>query len=182
MLKYAKVENEETGIVSVGLGTNSEFYESIGMTVMDVEEGYDGAWYLKEKLPVQPIEEIKQIKLKELDDISATFERSLNKNMYFTSSLGFKCNGDRRTKDNIQDLITFFDLQAQNNAVQYRDYDNQERSLTKEQLQILLIEHVANGQNLYKQKWNYETVINNSNDRDELNNIKIEFKMTDFSA
>lgn len=54
MLKYAKVINEETKLCEVGLGTNSAFYKSIGMTEMDVEQAYNGQWYVKGYAPVQP--------------------------------------------------------------------------------------------------------------------------------
>lgn len=58
MLKYAKFENEETKAVSVGLGTNDEFYESIGMTLQEVEQAYTGEWYLKGYAPQKPQEVI----------------------------------------------------------------------------------------------------------------------------
>lgn len=51
---YAKIENEETKQVSVGLGTNTEFYKSIGMVEMDVEQAYNGGWYLKGYAPEKP--------------------------------------------------------------------------------------------------------------------------------
>lgn len=54
MKKYAKVINEETKQCEVGLGTNVEFYKSIGMTEMDVEQAYNGQWYVKGFAPVQP--------------------------------------------------------------------------------------------------------------------------------
>lgn len=60
MLKYAKIENEETKVCSVGLGTNTEFYKSIGMTEMDVIQAYDGQWYLKGHVPQKPQELIAQ--------------------------------------------------------------------------------------------------------------------------
>lgn len=56
MKKYAKVINEETKACEVGLGTNSAFYQSIGMTEMDVEQAYDGNWYVKGFAPEKPIE------------------------------------------------------------------------------------------------------------------------------
>ena len=58
MLKYAKIQNEETKVVSVGVGTEEEFYKSIGMELMDVEEAYNGQWYLKGFAPQQPKEEL----------------------------------------------------------------------------------------------------------------------------
>ena len=54
MKKYAKVVNEETKACEVGLGTNSAFYQSIGMTEMEVEEAYDGSWYLAGYAPTKP--------------------------------------------------------------------------------------------------------------------------------
>ena len=119
--------------------------------------------------------------LSEVDKQTSKFEDNLNKDMYFTSSLGFKVNGDRRTKDNLQDLITFFDLQAVEGKIQYRDYDNNDQSLTKEQLQTLLVEHVTNGQALYTMKWKLQTQIKDAQDFDSLSQIKIEFPMNDFS-
>lgn len=46
MKKYAQITDENTKAVSIGTGTNTAFYESIGMTLMDVEQGYDGQWYV----------------------------------------------------------------------------------------------------------------------------------------
>lgn len=55
MLKYAKIANEETKQCEVGIGTNTEFYKSIGMTEMEVEEAYNGCWYVKGYAPKKPI-------------------------------------------------------------------------------------------------------------------------------
>ena len=57
MLKYAKVKNEETKACEVGIGTNTEFYRSIGMTEMEVEQAYDGSWYVKGFAPEKPTEQ-----------------------------------------------------------------------------------------------------------------------------
>lgn len=52
MLKYAKQNSD--GTYSVGVGTNSAFYMSIGMTIQDVEQGYDGNWYSAGNAPRYP--------------------------------------------------------------------------------------------------------------------------------
>lgn len=57
MLKYAKITNEETKQCEVGVGTNAEFYKSIGMTEMEVEQAYTGDWYVKGFAPEEPIAE-----------------------------------------------------------------------------------------------------------------------------
>lgn len=57
MKKYAKIVNQETKLCEVGLGNNVEFYKSLGMTEMDVEQAYDGQWYVEGYAPQQSIEE-----------------------------------------------------------------------------------------------------------------------------
>lgn len=54
---YAKIINEETKACEVGLGTNVEFYRSIGMSEMEVEQAYNGQWYLKGYAPEKPVEQ-----------------------------------------------------------------------------------------------------------------------------
>lgn len=130
---------------------------------------------------LQSVEAYKQYLNGVISAKAANFEDNLNKDMYLTSSLGFKVNGDRRTRDNIQDLITFFDAQQQGGKISYRDYDNKEQQLTKENLQTILVEHVTNGQNLYKQKWEKQQKIQAAQSFDELKAISTEFVMSDFS-
>lgn len=137
----------------------------------------------------------KSLKLYELSQKAQEFEQNVNKNMWFISSVFVETevqkddettetvkehlviNGDRRTRSNIQDLITY---QPTDNVI-YRDYENVERTLTKDELKIILKEHVVNGQMLYNQKWEYEAKINACTTVDELNKIEINFIMQDFS-
>lgn len=53
-VKYAQIINEKTKEVCVGLGNNVEFYKSIGMEEIDVEQAWNGAWYLKGYAPKKP--------------------------------------------------------------------------------------------------------------------------------
>lgn len=65
MIKYAKIINQETGLCEVGLGTNAEFYKSIGMVELDVQQSdIDNAWYLAEKCPMKTDEQ-KELEEKE---------------------------------------------------------------------------------------------------------------------
>ena len=52
--KYAKIINEKTYEVQIGVGCLDEYYIEIGMTEMDVEYAYDGKWYVAGYAPVQP--------------------------------------------------------------------------------------------------------------------------------
>lgn len=195
MKRYVQIINEDTKQVSLGMGTNTTFYKSIGMTEMEVEQAYNGQWYVAGYAPTQPIEEVRQAKLSELSAQALAFEDNVNKSMYFISSVFVEkevqkddettetikehlvINGDRRTRSNLQDLIAY---QPTDNVI-YRDYNNQERTLTKEQLQVILKEHVVNGEAIYHQKWEYEAKIKACTTIEELNAIEIKFTMHDFS-
>lgn len=54
MIKLAKIVNEETKACDVGTGTNIDFYRALGFEEMDVEQAYNGQWYLKGYAPEKP--------------------------------------------------------------------------------------------------------------------------------
>lgn len=67
--RYAKIINEVTYEVQVGAGCSDEYYIEIGMTLMDVEQAYNGNWYVAGHVPLKPAptpEEIKQERIIEL--------------------------------------------------------------------------------------------------------------------
>ena len=76
MIKYAKITDAQKGACDVGLGTNIEFYKSIGMAEHDVEEGYDGVWYLKEYLATPEYKE-KLMRYRENNFKSKFFKTSI---------------------------------------------------------------------------------------------------------
>lgn len=65
MRKYAKIENEETKECSVATGTNIEFYKSIGMMEMDVEQAYNGIWYVAGYTP-EKSQEVKEQEVRQV--------------------------------------------------------------------------------------------------------------------
>ena len=67
MKKYALVVDEETKLCRIGSGANSAFYQSIGMTEMEVEQAYDGSWYVAGYAPVKPDAEVKAERIAELE-------------------------------------------------------------------------------------------------------------------
>lgn len=73
MIKYAKIINQETGLCEVGLGTNASFYQSIGMTQLDVQQSdIDNNWYLSEKCPMKTDEEKEREERQRLNNLSMT--------------------------------------------------------------------------------------------------------------
>ena len=100
MIKYAKIINEETKACEVGLGTNSKFYQSIGMTEMEVEQAYDGSWYVAGYAPVKPEPTIAE----QNEAIRATREQ-----LYIQTSDKLKADYDEavaRGADNVDELKT----------------------------------------------------------------------------
>lgn len=52
--KYAKIINEKTHEVQIGVGCPDEYYVEIGMEIMNVEQAYTGRWYVAGHAPAQP--------------------------------------------------------------------------------------------------------------------------------
>ena len=79
MKKYAKIINEETKQCEVGMGTNAQFYESLGMSKMDVGQAYNGAWYVEGYLPEPTKKEQSEKRAtayqQEVDPITAHIQR-----------------------------------------------------------------------------------------------------------
>ena len=55
---YAKIINEKTKLVDIGFGDDKDFYQLIGMTEMEVEQAYNGEWYVKGYAPKPPQDEL----------------------------------------------------------------------------------------------------------------------------
>ena len=177
MKVYAQIIDEETKQVNIGTGTNTAFYKSIGMTEMEVEQAYNGSYYLKGYAPTQNLDELKSEKLSELTSITSKFDNQLvNTDMIIKSSLGFSINADLRSQNNLRGLIA-----VGVEPVNFVTADNSIQSLNIEQLNILLNECTQNVQHLYLLKWQYREQIKQAKTIEELNTIKFEFVMLDFS-
>jgi hypothetical protein len=117
MIRYAKVINEETGLCDVGLGTNIDFYKSIGMEELDVEQSEkDNLWYLSEKCPHYTPEE-------KAAQRQADFEKA-----FFNTSLGYVRRSvtmaDGSHKDFLSDLLPVISMGVQaGQAVNILTYD-----------------------------------------------------------
>ena len=130
--------------------------------------------------PVEPkktLDELKSDKLAELTAITSKFDNQLvNTDMIIKSSLGFSINADLRSQNNLRGLIT-----VGVEPVNFMTADNSVKSLTLEQLNVLLKEAIKNGENLYKTKWELRDKILNSSSVEELEAIELKFTMMDFS-
>ena len=130
--------------------------------------------------PVEPektLDELKSEKLAELTAITSKFDNQLvNTDMIIKSSLGFTINADLRSQNNLRGLIA-----VGVEPVNFMTADNSLKSLTLEQLNVLLSECAQNGQHLYLLKWQYRERIEQAKTVEELNAIEFNFTMKDFS-
>lgn len=73
MLKFAKIVNEETGLCEVGVGTDIDFYKSVGMSEMDVEKSEkDQQWYIADKCPHYTPEEKEEMEQERINNLRMT--------------------------------------------------------------------------------------------------------------
>lgn len=130
--------------------------------------------------PVEPektLEELKASKLSELIAITSKFDNQLvNTDMIIKSSLGFTINADLRSQNNLRGLIT-----VGADPVNFVTADNSVKSLSIEQLNVLLNETAQNSQHLYLLKWHYREQIEQAKTKKELKAIELNFAMKDFS-
>lgn len=129
--------------------------------------------------PIKTLSELKSEKLNELNTIASRYDSYKCNDMYITSSVGgYRFNADSRSQTNLRGLISVLDDVK---SMAYKDYDNEFQSLNKEQIQIIFSECILNGQNLYKQKWDYAEKIKTCETIEELNSIEFNFTMMNFS-
>ena len=133
-----------------------------------------------EAIPEKTLEEVKKAKQDELSSIAGQYDQYKCDTMYITSSVGgYRFNADIRSQTNIQGLVS--QMASDEDTTLYKDYDNEFKNLTKTQLKIIYNECILNGENLYKQKWTYQAQIEACQTKEEVEAIKIEFEMMDFS-
>lgn len=108
MIHYAKIKDSVTCEVTVGTGTNVSFYESIGMEKMDVEQAYNGRWFLVGFAPTPTKEE-------QLDALTAEYRQEKTNlcESYTTASM----QGDSETSQSVAadmaDLDAWYDEEYQ---------------------------------------------------------------------
>ncbi len=73
MIKYAIITDEITGRVEIGDGTNTEYYQSIGMIEMNVDKSeVDDNWYLFDKCPHYSEKEKKRREAERISHLKCT--------------------------------------------------------------------------------------------------------------
>lgn len=127
---YAKIENYETMECIVGIGTNIEFYHSIGMNDMEVEQSYTGQWFVKGYAPQKPQELIDKEKL-----IIAKEQRADYVSKIIVTVDDMQFDGDETSQDRmVRSIIALNDGET----VQWVLADNTIAQVTRAQLREAL--------------------------------------------
>jgi hypothetical protein len=82
MKLYAQIINEQTKLVAIGEGTETDFYKSIGMEEMEVEQAFDGAWYVKGYAPAKPAPTVEEIQKMLTDGVQAYMDTKAQERGY----------------------------------------------------------------------------------------------------
>lgn len=141
----------------------------------ETERGYNGWTYIKGKAPVKGLDLVKAETLNEISAVADAFEQMKCDTMFVTSSLGFRVNADRRSLQNIENMITLGESQ------QFKDYDNTFHYLSVDELKIIANEIIINGLNLYSQKFTMQQAVTSATEVEAIANLDLTFNMMDFT-
>lgn len=114
-----------------------------------------------------------------LEQLNQDFQIAADR-AHVVSSLGFTVDANSTANENVNGLL----ITIGDGTVQFCDYYNGFHELNKAQLKTLQSEIIQNGQNLYAQKWQYRTAIEDCTDNEGLDAVvaTIEFTYMDFST
>lgn len=177
MEKYARIINDKIKLLEVGLGNDSKFYESLGFSLMEVEQSsLDGNFYKKGFAPKKSDNDIlNEAKTAKRNEILKSFEINLNdlKNGLQVENIGVVDCGKQHLT-NVQGLIKVVESGAIEN-MDFRLFDNSTTKLNLEQLKKIELAIILKGQELYVKKWELEQAINNASSLEEVERIKWEY-------
>ena len=141
----------------------------------DTEKDWRGYTYVKGYAQAKSLEVAKQQKLSQLKQESEKYSAYECETMFVTSSLGFRVNADRRSLQNIENMITLGESQ------QFKDYDNTFHYLSADELKIIANEIIINGLNLYSQKFAMQQAVTSATEVETIANLDLTFNMMDFT-
>lgn len=176
MLKYARLLNEVTGLCEVGLGTNAEFYQSIGMTELDVtQSNIDNEWYLTSMCPNKPEEQVLlEAKNKKYEENQKALDKARTSHVFTVTLQNHECEFD--TTDKTQADLNSAAISASMGQPWLWTTNNRiTLSLTTEDIQIISLAYMQSV-NADIAKWTeFEEQIEQATSLEELNSILIEY-------
>lgn len=165
MKKYAQIVNEETKLVAIGDGADSKFYKSIGMEEMEVEQAFNGAYYVNGYAPTQPLDELKQAKLVELKSMRDNLEVEAieyNGNLF---------DYDEKARDRINAGIIALDLAGEGASLSWTTANNTEAVVTANDLRGVIANVAIRSNELHVKYRILKELVNNAQTKEEVDAI-----------
>ena len=170
MKKYAIIIDEETKACQVGLGDNVEFYQSLGFEEMEVEQAWNGDWYILGYAPKKPLEAYKQEKLNDLRTLKyeKLSEFSYNGNI-------FQINQDSKANiaGKVSEIMLFQNTKNPIKSVSWIVKDNTIVEFTAEEFLVFSKEVVNYIETILFKNSELRADINKAESLEELNAIEI---------
>lgn len=165
MLKYAKVIDEQTKLCEVGTGTDSEYYQSIGMTEQEVEQAYDGSWYVLGYAPKKPLNEIKAEKRAEINTARDAAEQG------GFEYLGKTFDSDQISAQRISMAAQAMALAPDGTTITWTCQDNSTIDLTAQELVGLVVALAQHSNTCHEKATALKAKIEEAKSEEELNKI-----------
>ena len=121
---------------------------------------------------------LEEVKISKLAILDKAF-KDITESAYLLSSLGFYINAGTRAKVDIDGIITHMEAEDVETKM-FMDYENIVQVITLDEAKILQLEIIKNGEFIYQQKWEFRNKINNALSINDIDTLKMEFKMYDF--
>ena len=137
-----------------------------------------GVTYTEEPDPEPDVESLRTEKLGELE---RAFMSWYEYGAVCTSSLGFEVDADSRAMMDVNGLVTASENGEPRSSVVFMDHNNVPHDLTAEQLKVVQMEIIMNGQDAYRQKWELRTAIQAAETADAITAVEINFVGMDFT-
>lgn len=152
-----------TGVDDIAVGYVIKFSEALGTYF---------------EAPMVEEETVDSVRSSLLEALDYEFKQQLQK-AYLLSSLGFMANAGERAKSDVDGLIIRLEADGTDTEL-FMTYDDIQVPVSLEDLKVLQLEIIKNGQFVYQQKWHYREAIRNACTIEALKAIKIVFVMYDF--
>lgn len=161
MKKYARISNDATKTVDIAKGTDIEFFKSIGMVEMDVEQAPNGQWYVAGYVPINELKQAKLIELKTIRDTEEVKPIEYNGNLF---------DYDEKARDRINSAIIALSITGQ--SIEWTTADNTNVLVTADDLRGVVANVAVRSNELHVRYRELKELVEDCATKEELNKIQ----------
>lgn len=166
MKLYAQIIDEKSKLCTIGMGENTDFYKSIGMVEMEVEQAYNGNWYIKGYAPSQPLDELKAQKIdtfKSIRDSEEVKPIAYNGNLF---------DFDEKARDRINSAIIALSITGQ--SIEWTTADNTNVAVTADDLRGVIANVAVRSNALHTAYRKAKEHVEAAQNKEEVEAVKLE--------